>query len=348
MYTHNVNNGFPIPQKDHYKVYVRTITYNQAPYIEDTLNGVAIQQTNFPFVQHIVDDCSTDGEQEVIKSWMNHVCDMEHAEYFENDISTITIVENKKNPNHTIVAYFLKKNLFYEEVKKVELYTLWRKVCPYEAFCEGDDYWTDPLKLQKQVDFMESHLDCSICFHHCSTLIQQTQELIQPNYLISLPDTPIEFTAKNFFKRDIPGGQPLTMMYRYSCYDVNWCKLYSGFRDTHIIYLLLKAGKGFVLNFNGGVYRKHSGGVSSGATKLDVCGTYNDELELYKYNHEDPVLVQYVLTSLLWVLDTYWNNRMWKEYSKVQRNIARTSVYLFILVNFKRTERKIKQIFKIK
>lgn len=54
--------GFPVPQNDYYKVYVRSITYNQAPYIEDCMNGVAMQQTDFPFVHHVIDDCSTDGE----------------------------------------------------------------------------------------------------------------------------------------------------------------------------------------------------------------------------------------------------------------------------------------------
>lgn len=59
--------GYPIPKVGHYKVCARSITYNQSAYIEDCLNGVAMQQTNFPFVHHVIDDCSTDGEQNVIK-----------------------------------------------------------------------------------------------------------------------------------------------------------------------------------------------------------------------------------------------------------------------------------------
>lgn len=71
IYTHKIN----------YKVQARCLTYNQAKYIEDALNGFAMQQTNFPFVCLVIDDCSTDGEQEVIKSWMNRECDMDKAEY---------------------------------------------------------------------------------------------------------------------------------------------------------------------------------------------------------------------------------------------------------------------------
>ena len=58
----NIIQGFPTPQKNYYKVYVQSTTYNQASYIEDCLNGVAMQQTEFPFVHLVIDDCSTDCE----------------------------------------------------------------------------------------------------------------------------------------------------------------------------------------------------------------------------------------------------------------------------------------------
>lgn len=151
--------GFPTPQKNYYKVYVNTITYNQSQYIEDCLNGVAIQETTFPFVHHVIDDASTDGEQEVIKAWMKRECNMDKAEYYDNDICYIILAQNKNNINCTVAAYLLKKNLYREHKKKEALYKPWRDVCPYEALCEGDDYWIDSKKLQKQVDFMESHPD---------------------------------------------------------------------------------------------------------------------------------------------------------------------------------------------
>lgn len=171
----NIIQGFPIPQKDYFKVYARSITYNQAKYIEDCLNGVAMQETNFPFVHHVIDDASTDGEQNVIKTWMDRECDMEHAEYYDNDICTITLVKNKKNPNCTLAAYFLKKNM-YGNPKKRELFTPWREVCPYEALCEGDDYWIDPKKLQKQVDYLDQNQDFVLVSSRAQTFIQETKE----------------------------------------------------------------------------------------------------------------------------------------------------------------------------
>ena len=154
--------GFPPMQKEEFKVYVRSLTFNQSAYIEDCLNGVSMQQTDFPYVHHVVDDCSTDGEQGVIKAWMEKNCDMENAEYYNNDFCTITLVRNNKNPNCTLAAYFLKKNM-YGNPKKTELFSPWREACPYEAICEGDDLWISEKKLQRQYDTLEAHREVDIC-----------------------------------------------------------------------------------------------------------------------------------------------------------------------------------------
>lgn len=164
--------GEPTPKIDQYKVYVQSITYNQSKYIEECLNGVLMQKTDFPFVHQVVDDNSTDGEQEVIKSWIEKNCDLVSAEYYENDLCTITLATAKDNPNYTIAAYFLKKNM-YGNPKKGELFAPWREVCPYEALCEGDDYWIDPLKLQKQVDFLDENPDYSLVCGVCNSLVQK-------------------------------------------------------------------------------------------------------------------------------------------------------------------------------
>lgn len=144
-----------------YKVLVHTITYNQSKYITDTLDGVAMQQTNFPFVHYVIDDCSTDGEQEVIKSWLNEQCDMDKAEFIELELANVILVPHKKNLNLTYAIYFLKRNLWKEQIQKQYLAKPWREHSEYEALCEGDDYWNSPEKLQMQVDFLDSHQDFS-------------------------------------------------------------------------------------------------------------------------------------------------------------------------------------------
>lgn len=151
------------PKQD-YKVLVRCITYNQAKYIEDALNGFAMQKTDFPFVCLIVDDCSTDGEIDVIKSWMNRECDMTRAMHEEIKYSNITLVPHTSNPTCTFAFYFLKRNLYKEPEKKLAMYKPWREHCEYEAICEGDDYWIARDKLHKQISYLDNNHDCGMCY----------------------------------------------------------------------------------------------------------------------------------------------------------------------------------------
>ena len=151
-----------IPNQD-YKVLVRCFTYNQRKYIEDALNGFAMQQTEFPFVCLVMDDCSTDGEQEVIKAWMERECDMVKAEYIDIELSNVILVPHKSNTSCTFAFYFLKQNLYGAGKKKMNMVYPWRECCEYEAICEGDDYWIDSYKLQKQVDFLDCNSDYGLC-----------------------------------------------------------------------------------------------------------------------------------------------------------------------------------------
>lgn len=141
--------------KQNYKVLVRCFTYNQSKYIEDALNGFAMQKTDFPFVCLVMDDASTDGEQEVIKAWMERECDMERAENVEIEKSFITLVPHKTNSSCMFAFYFLKENLYGADDKKMCLVNPWREHCEYEALCEGDDYWIEPQKLQIETDYLK-------------------------------------------------------------------------------------------------------------------------------------------------------------------------------------------------
>lgn len=152
----SINCDFPRPIKGDYLVYVRSITYNHRDYIVECMDGVAKQETNFPFVQMVIDDASPDGAQDVIKDYVNREFDMQNACCYNNDVADIILAKHKKNDNFTIAAYLLKQNM-YGDPKKVDLYKPWREACKYEAICEGDDYWTNREKLQKQVEFLESN-----------------------------------------------------------------------------------------------------------------------------------------------------------------------------------------------
>ena len=119
---------------------VYMITYNQENFIEQAIESVVNQKTDFTYKLFIGEDCSTDKTREIclsLKEKYPHKIDL-----ILND-TNLGIVNNAKN----IFKHSLGSN------------------AEYIALIEGDDYWTDPLKLQKQVDFMEKNPDYSIIFH---------------------------------------------------------------------------------------------------------------------------------------------------------------------------------------
>lgn len=122
-------------------VSIRCIAYNQEPYIRQCLDGFVMQKTNFHFEAIVHDDASTDGTAAIIK---------EYAEKYPDIIKPIIETENQ----------FSKHDGSLREIMN--------KACKgkYVAMCEGDDYWTDPYKLQKQVDFMDRHPGIIACFHN--------------------------------------------------------------------------------------------------------------------------------------------------------------------------------------
>lgn len=115
-------------------VTIRCITYNHEPYIRQCLEGFVMQKTTFPFEAIVHDDASTDGTAAIIR---------EYAEKYPNIIKPIYETENQYSKHDGSLSRIMNAHIRGK----------------YVAICEGDDYWIDPLKLQKQVDFLESHLD---------------------------------------------------------------------------------------------------------------------------------------------------------------------------------------------
>ena len=148
-----------------YLVAIRCMTFLHANYITDALNGFCMQQTEFPYVCMVVDDASTDGEQNVIREYIAEHFVVTETRAIADGLGEYVIAKHKINANCDLVYVELSQNLYRERERKLSLIRSWQEMAKYEALCEGDDYWTDPLKLQKQVDFLESHPDFSMCFH---------------------------------------------------------------------------------------------------------------------------------------------------------------------------------------
>ncbi len=134
-------------------VFVRCLTYNHEPYIEDALKGFAMQKTDFPFLAVVIDDCSTDGTTDIVRRY--------EAQY-PDKIKGIYLPHNFKQSKEDKRPYYRKY---------IDRATYW-------AECEGDDYWTDPYKLQKQVDYMESHPECIMCVHAAKWTIGENDEKV--------------------------------------------------------------------------------------------------------------------------------------------------------------------------
>lgn len=124
------------------------ITYNQIEYIRDALEGFVNQKTDFGYEVLIHDDASTDGTAQVIR---------EYADRYPDLFRPILQAENQYSKGLTNIS---------------GTYNFPRARGRYIAMCEGDDYWTDETKLQRQVDFLEAHPDCSLVLHSARVDVQ--------------------------------------------------------------------------------------------------------------------------------------------------------------------------------
>jgi glycosyltransferase involved in cell wall biosynthesis len=120
------------------------------------------QQTQFPFVCLIMDDASTDGEPEVIKQYLHDYFDTEWTK--ETDEYHLTLARHKINKNCYFAAYMLKYNHYRINKPRLNYYREVTSEPDYVALCEGDDYWTDEHKLQKQADALDANPQATLVY----------------------------------------------------------------------------------------------------------------------------------------------------------------------------------------
>lgn len=199
--------GFPIV--DNFKVVVQCITYNHSQYIEDALKGVAMQRTNFPFICCVYDDASTDGEQEILKRWIDNHCKPEDIEVYDHPLTIILMAPDKDNPNCNYAIHLQKVNTWGKPEKR-RMLEYWEAKCEYVALCEGDDYWIDPLKIQNQVNVMDSDISIGLCYSRTKYLCEETK-----SYMYDWGGPKVNFDDL-LLSNSIP---TLTVMYRIGYMD---------------------------------------------------------------------------------------------------------------------------------
>ena len=247
-------------------------TYNQHAFISDAMNGFVMQQTDFPFVCTIIDDASTDGEQEVIRDFVFENFDTQDASIaYEKDLDYghLFFAQHKTNKNCFFAVLLLKEN-HYSQKKPKRIYCKEWLDAKYIAMCEGDDYWTYPLKLQKQVCFLEEHPDYSLCCHRFK-IYKQNEGTWDDDFVKTLFDeSPDGFSFSN--AENLNRGwvtKTVTLVYRNGLVNQDVLARYRYCCDLHLNYHLLRIGLGYCFAFFGAVYRRCNTGVWSSLSERD-------------------------------------------------------------------------------
>ncbi len=261
------------------KVSVTMITYGHGKYIKEAIEGVLMQVCDFEVELIVANDKSPDNTEVVV----------------------MDIIKN--HPNGHWIKYTR-----HEDNKGMIPNFMWSlEQCKgkYIALCEGDDYWTDPLKLQKQVDFLECNQDYSFSMSRVDVLIEKTKEIKKRKELVN-PTQKEYFTLRDYLKS--PFSQTSSFMFKNDDFDFpSWtAKTHAG--DQTLV--VLKTGLKGKIKYHEecfSIYRLNENSISFKA-KYDV---YEKFIETLGYWHE---YLNYEYTTIFTLRK--WKTRTQSNYSK--------------------------------
>lgn len=219
------------------KVSVVMITYGHEKFIREAVESIISQKCNFEIELIIGNDASPDNTDEIIKNIL------------------------KVNPNSYKIKYFNhKKNIGFMEN---HIFVLKQVKGDYIAICEGDDYWIDDLKLQKQFDFLEINQDYGMVFHDCKMLYEETNELKDSGVVENIENR--EYSRLEIFEKwIIPTG---SVFFRTNQLNEDLYKIYRNkralFGDTYTNLFVSRNKKIYGFKNKMSVYRIHKGGLTS-------------------------------------------------------------------------------------
>ncbi|OUO20547.1 glycosyltransferase [Bacteroides sp. An322] len=269
-------------------VSINCMTYNHKAFIRQCLDGFMMQKCSFDFEVLIHDDASTDGTQDIIREY------------------------EVKYPD-IIKPIYQKENQYSKGIDPSLKYNAPRIKGKYIALCEGDDYWTDPYKLQKQVDFLESHPDYVMCSHRFNQYIQDKNLLEEEKNLT--------FQGADYDLKNLIGGkwltQTLTVMYRRSALDLKEYESYGMSMDIILFYALLKNGKGYCFPDIMATYRLHGGGVwSEVSLNQRRLIEFRARLAIYSVERSDSAAM-FLLYQFAKAMSRVWILKQWRMIIKV-------------------------------
>jgi len=232
-------------------VSVCMITYNHEKYLKDAIEGVLMQKINFPIELIIGEDCSTDNTRRIVKDYETKYPDIIVAQYPEINRGVL-------NNFMTVLQSARGK---------------------YIAICEGDDYWTDPYKLQKQVDFLEANPEFSMCFHNSLVVYENSRK--KPNLFASIDKE--EYDIQDIIQK-MWFISTASIVFRTNLYDKTEWLNYVSAGDYTLQLVLATKGKIGAINEVMAVYRRHN---TSMGTKLKAGYTdlkMTETLSFFNYS----------------------------------------------------------------
>ena len=265
------------------QVSIRCFAYNHERFIRQCLDGFVMQKADFRFEAIVHDDASTDNTAAIIR---------EYAEKYPDIIKPIYETENQYSKRDGSLMRIMNAHTRGK----------------YIAMCEGDDYWTDPYKIQKQVDFLESHPDYVMCSSRFDKYWQESGVLEED------PDK--DFEGADYDLQNLIGGkwltQTLTVMYRRSALDLKHYARYGMSLDMILFYELLKHGKGYCFPEVMGVYRYHEGGVWSEVSQNHRRLTeFKARLAIYRVE-QNEMAARFILYQFAKAMSRMWMLQQWR------------------------------------
>jgi len=264
-------------------VSVICFAYNHEKFIQKCLDGFVMQKNNFAFQVIIHDDASTDKTADIIR---------EYQEKYPEIIKPIFQSENQYS-----------KEFYGNMIEKI--YSNLRG--KYTAFCEGDDYWTDEYKLQKQVDFLESHPEFVMCSGGYCINDTIDDKLDRPQIIFS--ENPIGFVYNFEIVLKKWCVKTLTTMYRTNIvldFYKSFIKSFKFSRDVHLVYLALQQGQGYYFSQQLGIANIHVGGIFNGLNNFEKNKINQKVLkELWKYT-KDNIFLESCCGLTIFMLENFW------------------------------------------
>ncbi len=250
----------------------------------------------------------------------------------------MTFAQHKTNTNCFFAVYYLKYN-HYGKKDKSPYYFEFQKASKYVAYCEGDDYWIETDKLQTQVDYLDKHPECTLCYH-------ASKVVYTDDYQGEGEDSRFFEVKESYGFNEIVKGYPFqtsSVIFRKEIIDDTLYKKAIGILSYSKILFMMAAYKGKIHGFNKqmSVYRKNNGGVSNiiekGPLALKRIYGYTKIADLFPKKEKQIIHKEYILYRI-WdaYVKTPYTDQEFFSLLKMEAKASISSSFQLLILYLKR------------